>query len=122
MTPSGRTSDYLQHMLDATVRIEGYLSGFDQDGFNQDNRTQDAVIRNLEIIGEAARNIIRHDQPFASAHPDIPWAQAYRMRNILSHAYAEVDIGTVWNAAQRDIPVLRAKLRLLIGSLGSQTN
>jgi uncharacterized protein with HEPN domain len=63
--------------------------------------------------------VIRHDPVFSSAYPDIPWAQAYRIRNILSHAYAEVAIGTVWNAAQRNIPQLRNKLRVLIGSLGS---
>ncbi|HET6606295.1 MAG TPA: HepT-like ribonuclease domain-containing protein [Rhodopila sp.] len=118
MSAPGRTPDYLWHMLDATIWIEVYLAGFDQDGFNRDNRTQDAIIRNLEIIGEAARNVVRDDPTFASGHPEIPWAQAYRMRNILSHAYAEVDVGIVWNAAQHDIPVLREKLRLLISSLG----
>ena len=79
---AGRVFDDLGHMLEALRRIDHY--------------TQDAVIRNLEVIGEAARNVQRHDPAFAASHPDIPWAVAYRMRNALSHGYEIVAILDAW--------------------------
>ena len=67
-----RTADYLAYMLDAIRRIAGYVEDFDRVAFDRDVRTQDAVIRNLEILGEAARNILNHDPEFAAENSDIP--------------------------------------------------
>ena len=111
-----RTPDYLAHMLEAISRIADYLRDFDRGAFERDTRTQDAVIRNLEIVGEAARNILNNDPAFAAAHPDIPWAVAYRMRNALSHGYADIDLTTVWSTVQQDLPELERKLSNLLGS------
>lgn len=86
MTPNTyRTEDYLRHMLEAIRRIAAYLQGFDRSSFDRDSRTQDAVIRNLEVISEPARNVLRRDPAFVAAHPEIPWSLAYRTRNALSH-------------------------------------
>jgi uncharacterized protein with HEPN domain len=85
-----RTTEYLGHMLEAIHRINAYVTGLDRVAFDADTRTQDAVIRNLEVIGEAARNIQQHDPDFVAAHPEVPWALAYRMRNALSHGYADI--------------------------------
>ena len=90
-----RTPGYLRHMPEAIHRIDTYMSGLDRAAFESDTRTQDAVIRNLEVIGEAARNVQQNDPGFVAAHPDVPWALAYRMRNALSHGYADIDLGTV---------------------------
>jgi uncharacterized protein with HEPN domain len=90
-----RTTEYLGHMLEAMHRINAYVTGLDRLAFDMDTRTQDTVIRNLEVIGEAARNIQQHDLGFVAAHPGVPWALAYRMRNALSHGYADIDFGTV---------------------------
>lgn len=90
-----RTSECLAHMQEAIRRIAAYVKDLGSTTFEQDIRTQDPVIRNLEIIGEAARNVLEHDPVFAPAHPEIPWAVAYRTRNALSHGYAEVDLATV---------------------------
>lgn len=109
-----RTLDDLGHMLDAIGRIDTYLAGMDLAAFLGDSRTQDAVIRNLEVIGEAARNIQRRDPAFAADHPDIPWALAYRMRNALSHGYADIDLETVWNTARNDLPPMEHQLRALL--------
>jgi uncharacterized protein with HEPN domain len=110
-----RTPEYLNHMLMAIDRIENYVANLDRRTFDADTRTQDAVIRNLEVLGEAARNVLQHDPAFVAAHPDVPWARAYRMRNALSHGYAEVDLGAVWNTVQMNVPSLKAQLKVLLG-------
>lgn len=105
-----RVFDDLVHMLEALRRIERYTAGMDEAAFLADGRTQDAVIRNLEVVGEAARNVQRHDPAFAASHPNIPWAVAYRMRNALSHGYADVDLHVVWRTVQVSLPGLRAQV------------
>jgi uncharacterized protein with HEPN domain len=67
-----RTPDYLGHMLEAIVRIESYTKDLDRDAFDADPKTQDAVVRNLEVLGEAARNVVQNDPAFVAAHPDVP--------------------------------------------------
>jgi uncharacterized protein with HEPN domain len=109
-----RTSEDLGHMLDAIHRINSYLTGLDRLAFDADTRTQDAVIRNLEVIGEAARNIQQHAPDFVAAHPEVPWALAYRMRNALSHGYADIDLDTVWNTARTNLPALEGQLLTLL--------
>lgn len=101
-----RTADDLRHMLEAIRRIGTYTQGLDRDAFDADTRAQDAVIRNIEIIGEAVRNVQQRDPAFVAAHPESPWSLAYRMRNSLSHGYADVDLGIVWNTALLDLPAV----------------
>ena len=105
-----RTTEYLGHTLEAIHRLNAYATGLDRLAFDTDTRTQDAVIRNLEVIGEAARNIQQHDPGFVAAHPEVPWALASRMRNALSHGYADIDLGTVWNTARTNLPQLERQL------------
>jgi len=105
-----RVPDYLTHILQAIGRIERYTAGMDQPTFLRDELTQDAVIRNFEIIGEASRNILRRDPGFAANHPLLPLISAYEMRNFLAHGYADVDLSIVWTAIQRDLPVLRRQV------------
>lgn len=76
-----RLADYLGHILEAIERIERYTEDLGEDGFLADQMAQDAVIRNLEIIGEASHKIERHYPEFATAHPELPLAFAYQMRN-----------------------------------------
>jgi uncharacterized protein with HEPN domain len=109
-----RTPEYLDHMLEAIRRINAYAAGLDRRGFDLDTRTQDAIIRNLEVIGEAARNVQQHDPGFVAAHSEIPWALAYRMRNVLSHGYADIDLGTVWSTVQTNLPRLERQLMALV--------
>jgi uncharacterized protein with HEPN domain len=71
-----RTPEYLNHMVVAIDRIEYYVANLDRRTFDADIRTQDAVIRNLEVLGEAARNVLQHDPAFVAAHPEVPWALA----------------------------------------------
>ncbi len=109
-----RTREYLEHMLDAIERIDTYTTDFDFPAFDADARTQDAVIRNLEVIGEAARNVLRHDPAFVTAHANVPWGKAYQMRNALSHGYAEVDLEVVWRTVRSSLPPLKMQLIALL--------
>ena len=80
-----RLRDYLGHILEAVERIQRYTADLDKVGFQRAEQTQDAVIRNFEIIGEASRNIERRYPDFARTHSNVPWGFAYEMRNALSH-------------------------------------
>ena len=74
--------------------------------FLQSELLQDAVVRNIEVIGEAANNIQRVDQNFANAHADVPWQVMYAMRNRLSHGYDKIDFEMVWKTVCNDLPAL----------------
>lgn len=82
-----RLNDYVHHMRDAADRIQRYTFGKSQLDFTADEQLQDAVVRNIEIIGEAARNVSLHAPEFAQQHVQIPWAALYAMRNRVSHGY-----------------------------------
>ena len=109
-----RLADYLGHMLQAIQRIERYAGVLDQEGFLASDIVQDAVIRNLEVIGEASRNIERLDPDFADAHPELPLKVASDMRNALAHGYFKIDLPIVWKTIQNDLPRLQATLRALL--------
>lgn len=110
-----RTPEYLQHMLDACRRIVSYIEGLDRAGFDANPRTWDAVIRNPELIGEAAQNVLNSDPDFAATHAEIPWALADWMRNALRHGYASVSLATVWHTISEHTPVLEQQLLTLLG-------
>lgn len=97
-------------MLNAIGRIQRYPQGMTDSTFLADELVQDAVIRNVEIVGEAARNIERDHPEFPAAHPDVPWEEMYLMRNRVSHGYFSVDLGIVWQTLQRELPDLQQLL------------
>ena len=76
----------------------------------QSELVQDAVIRNLEIIGEASHNIEQKFPDFARAHPELPLAVAYQMRNAVAHGYFKVDLEIVWNTIENDLSPLLAQV------------
>jgi uncharacterized protein with HEPN domain len=101
-----RVPDYLGHILEAIERIEEYVSDMDELAFLSSKLTQDAVIRNIEIVGEASNNILRVDPVFAAKHNKIPWQVMYAMRNRVSHGYDKVDFEMVWKTICNDLPDL----------------
>jgi uncharacterized protein with HEPN domain len=115
-----RLPDYLEHILEAIERIHSYVDDVDEVGFLASNLLQDAVIRNLEVIGEAARNIERVHPDFAAAHPELPLALANDMRNALAHGYFKVNLEIVWKTIQSDLPGLHAKVQDALASLRSE--
>lgn len=74
---------------------------------------QDAVIRNIEVVGEAANNIRKHAPDFAQQHAQVPWEVIYAMRNRVSHGYFRVDLDLVWKTVKIDLPELQIELRRL---------
>ena len=101
-----RVVSYLGHILEAIERIQRYTAGMAGAEFLANALVQDAVIRNFEVIGEASNNIEKHHPDFAAAHPELPLAFAYQMRNAVAHGYFKVDFGIVWQTVQRDLPGL----------------
>ena len=106
-----RLGDYLRHILEAIDNIQSYTAGMDLSAFMADRKTQDAVIRNLEVIGEACNNVAKNHPAFASSHSSVPWGFAYEMRNALSHGYFAVDLDIVWRTTQQDLPGLRVQIQ-----------
>lgn len=106
-----RLPDYLGHILEAIERIGRYTDEIDENSFLADEMAQDAVIRNLEIIGEASHNIERDYPEFAAAHPELPLAFAYQMRNAVAHGYFKVDLEIVWKTIQNDLADLHTQIQ-----------
>lgn len=114
MTKELRVTDYLDHILTAIERIGRYTSNMDDAAFFESELVQDAVIRNIEIIGEASKNIQRVDPDWAAEHAEIPWQVMYAMRNRVSHGYDHVDLELVWKTIQRDLPVLSQQVKRVV--------
>lgn len=105
-----RLPDYPGHIKEAITRILRYCNDMDEASFLSNAMVQDAVIRNLEIIGEASRNIERLAPQFVAAHPELPLTYAYEMRNVLAHGYYKVDLALVWKTIKRDLPMLQVEV------------
>ena len=98
---------YLRHILDAIQRIEEYLQGIEEEEFYRNYLVQDGVIRQLEIIGEATKQICQETR---EKHSPIPWKDIAGMRDKLIHDYFGVDIEQVWITAKNDIPTLQPEI------------
>jgi uncharacterized protein with HEPN domain len=92
---------------DADLLIEGYTRGVNRDAFVADDKTIDAVVRNLEIIGEAAH---RMPAECVTMYPGVPWQQIAGLRNRIVHEYFGLDLEIVWQIVERDLPQLKARL------------
>jgi len=112
-----RAADYLQHILQAMERIERYTAGMDEAAFLGSELVQDAVIRNLEIVGEASNNMQRVAPAFVAQHAHVPWQVMYAMRNRVAHAYHKVDQEIVWKTVCNDLPRLRALIAAALAAL-----
>jgi len=112
-----RIPDYLEHILEAIERVDLYLEDTDEVGFLNDRKTQDAVIRNFEIIGEAAHNIERYHAEFAANHPEVPWTVVYAMRNRVAHGYSDVDLEMIWKTIDADFPELHIQIKQLLDEI-----
>ena len=98
----------LKDIEQAITRIAEYIDGFDVAQFSSDQKTIDAVVHNLQIIGEAAINL---PESVAKRYPTVPWANIRAMRHILVHGYFTVDVEIVWLTAKHRVPELERALR-----------
>lgn len=105
-----RLADYLGHMRRAAVDACGYVEDMSLDEFQADRRTQQAVVMNLVILGEAATRVMDQFPIFAEAHPEVPWRSMRGMRNRIAHGYFEVDFGVVWDTVRGALPELLGQL------------
>lgn len=104
---------YLAHILECIQKIERFTDDR-KSRFLQEDMVQDAVIRNLEIIGEAAKRI---DENYRAAHPGIPWRALAGLRDVLIHQYEGVDPGRVWAIVEKDLPPLKRAIAELLPPL-----
>ncbi|MDD5148828.1 MAG: DUF86 domain-containing protein [Candidatus ainarchaeum sp.] len=111
-----RTPDFLLNdILEAIERIESFSKGLSQEGFFEDELKQSAIIRQLEIIGEAVKSL---PKDFTAKHPNIPWREIAGARDILIHAYFGVDLSRIWKVAEEDLPELKKEIKKAIGKNG----
>ena len=109
-----RVMVYLDHIVQAIDRIHRYVDDMTELTFLGDEKTQDAVVRNFEILGEAAHNVEFFHAEFAATHPQVPWALMYTMRNRVAHGYFKVDYELVWKTIHADLPELRSQVLALV--------
>ncbi|MDO9537831.1 MAG: DUF86 domain-containing protein [Thermoplasmata archaeon] len=102
---------YLRHIMDAINRVEKYTRGILYQNFMENDIVQAAVIREFEIIGEAAKRI---SEDIRTKYPAIPWRNMAGMRDKLVHDYMGVDMDAVWNTVEKDIPNLKKTIKIAI--------
>ena len=105
-------SIYLKHILEAIESIESYLNSFTYESFVKDKRTIDAVVRELEIIGEASNNLT---DDFKNNYPKIPFRDIVDMRNVLTHEYFGVNTKIVWDTCEKNLPELKEIIKAYFG-------
>ena len=108
--------NFLDDIVERGERIAGYIEGFDFDRFLLDTRTEDAIERNLQVIGDAVKAIPAEIQALA---PEVPWSLLARFRDVVTHAYFRLDPAELWNVASIEIPEIVVAVRRLRKALES---
>lgn len=109
-----RDLTYLRHILACILKIASYIEGMEEIDFKKDDKTQDACIRQLEILGEATKRL---SDGLRQQYTSIPWKQMAGMRDVLIHDYLHVDLTVVWTTITADIPSLKSLIEELIAEL-----
>ena len=104
-------ADYLEDILDAITKVAKFIKGMTFDQFSADDKTAFAVIRALEIIGEAAKHI---PEQVRNSYPKLPWREMTGIRDKLIHDYFGVNIKVVWKTATEDLPKLESEMRRIL--------
>ena len=99
--------DYLDDILESVEKIKRFTKGMSYDEFVDDPKTVDAVLRNFEVIGEAAKNV---PDDIRTEYTDVPWSEMAGMRDKLIHGYATVELQIVWETIRKEIPTLGTQI------------
>ena len=102
---------YLQDIYDATSKIEEFIVNMSYDEFSRDEKTQYAIIRAFEIIGEASNKI---SEGLKEVYFDLPWREMSGMRNKLIHEYFGINTEVIWKTTKEDIPLLKKQIKTII--------
>jgi uncharacterized protein with HEPN domain len=105
---------YFLHILDAITTIESYIAGLTEESFRQNRLIQDAVIRNLEIIGEATKKL---PKSLTKKYPNVEWKKIAGMRDVLIHDYFGVDLERVWGVVMNRLPDLKKNVTQILNDL-----
>ncbi len=109
--------DYLQDILDAVDDIESFVDDMTYEAFIKDRKTLNAVVRSIEIIGEASKNI---PETMKTKYKELPWKQMTGMRDKLIHAYFGIDTETLWKAVKENIPPLKKAIQKILKELNNK--
>ena len=104
---------YLEDIVEAADRVLDYVSDMSCENLRDDAKTLDAVVRNLEIIGEAAKKV---PESVRVAHPDVEWKRIAGLRDILIHQYFEVDVEIIWDVVCNKLPQLKINVSAILGN------
>lgn len=104
---------YVEDILDAMEKAETFIRGVTYEQFETDFRTNFAVVRAIEIIGEATKRL---PTAFRDQHPDIPWKDMAGMRDVVIHGYDNVNLQIVWDVVKRDIPQIKPQIRQILAN------
>lgn len=117
-----RLTDYIGHILEAAQCACSYIEGLSKDDFLADKRTQQAVILNIVVIGEAATKLAKDHPEFVNQHTEVPWRNMKGMRNRIAHGYFDIDIDIVWDTVQAALPQLIERLKGIQDGLTSDND
>jgi uncharacterized protein with HEPN domain len=110
--PARAWGSRLRDIIDAIQKVERYTRGMSPEAFAADDRTIDAVVRNLTVLGEASRHV---PSAVEARHPEVPWAKMRGIRNVVVHEYFGVDAEILWRTARDDLPPLLPLLERVAG-------
>jgi len=115
-----RVEDYLEHIASAIERAIRYTESMESlAALEQDEQAQDAIVRTLTVIGEAAVRIQKAAPEFVAAHPELPWSPMRGIRNKVVHDYFDVAWDVVWDTVKQDLPPLLEQVKSLLNSTDS---
>ncbi len=115
-----RSTDYIGHMLEAAKTAESYIDGMERIDFMDDKRTQQAVILNIVVMGEAATKLIRDYPELVERYPQVHWKSIKGMRNRIAHGYFDINLDVVWDTVRDALPRLTAALNAISDELAEK--
>ncbi|MDD2743942.1 MAG: DUF86 domain-containing protein [Rhodocyclaceae bacterium] len=117
-----RQFDYIEHMIEALHLVRSYVEGMTREDFSADKKTQQAVILNILVLGEAATQISNEYPEWAAQFQNVPWRAMRGMRNRLAHGYFEINLDVVWETVQTSLADLEEKLTSILKEAPPRTS